>query len=89
MAKMVYDPKTKKMTPQAEARKSEKADKFRVNIGGDLAGRLLYCAKEDGIDLAAETEQGTKVRRANTVAQYTKIAVQEFLDAREAVVSES
>lgn len=89
MQKPVYNPETKKFMSPAEAKEKAAADtRYIVNIGQTAADKLVACAVEDGIDIAADTDIGRKVRQTNAIKLYLEQAIKEFLAARQAAGAE-
>jgi cellulase/cellobiase CelA1 len=80
MAKMVYDPTTKKMIPANEAKAADKGNYVRLSMDGKLADRIVACMTEDGIDTG-----DSKAKKSNAIRKYVEIAVSEWLDTREAI----
>lgn len=79
MAKMVYDPTTKKMIPATKAKKADKGNYVRISMDGKLAEKLEGFMAEDNIDTGA-----SKAKKSNAMRKYVEIAVAEFIAARTA-----
>ncbi len=57
----------------------------KISILASQFGNLIDFAKEDGLDLKGETEQGSKAKITRAVQKYVEIALYEFIDARNKV----
>jgi len=83
MSKLVYDPTTKKMIPDAKAKAAEKGNYVRLSMDGNLAKKLEGFIAEDGIEVG-----DSKAKKSNAMRKYVEIAVAEFVAARENATSE-
>ena len=87
MGNAIYNKETKRfMVPEASAvaGKSTKKEYYYLAIDKYLTDQLLNFARADGIDMAAETPQGEKVRQTNAIKMFVEAAISELITAREA-----
>ena len=86
MGNAIYNKETKSfMTPaESDEKKPAKKEYYYLSLDKWLTDQLLNFARADGIDMAAETPQGEKVRQTNAIKMFVEVAISEFIASREA-----
>ncbi len=83
--------KTLKLTPSNSANHNDKQRYVSYHCGEEPDSNaeelktLLQYAKEDGFDLKADNDKGTKAKEGRAVKRYMRAAIANFISDREAL----